>query len=108
MTAKKLKDSEFEILPQFPRVYSEDNLVIIEYKDGNKHYWGREKDSNEAFTVAETMDLELRILSYLQSSVGNSLKDILESISNTAPTETIMPLLNDVLREQIRAIERSS
>ena len=90
------------VLPLFPKAYANDNLVIIEYEDGRTYVWGREITSETARLVAEQMDVELKLLAYIQETAGIFLNIIYDSVSSIADDSVISELMSDVLFHWVR------
>lgn len=95
-------------LPTYPRVFSLGKLVVIEYEDGKQLSWGIEGSEYEAINVAEEMDIELKIHTYLKNAINEYIETILTQIIGLAPEEEINALLEEVLRMKIRALQKDS
>ena len=83
--------------PVYPRVYTRDYTVIIEYENGRRELWGMESSIGKALRVAEELQLGLRLISYIHQEVDASLNSIRESLVSVAPGD----LVEEVLTEEL-------
>jgi hypothetical protein len=89
-------------LPSYPKVNARNDLVIIEYEDGAQHVWGREDNPENALNVAEQMDIELKLFSYIQETSDTFLNHIIDSITSIADETMIYDLIDEALYQWIR------
>ena len=90
------------VLPSYPRAYSQDDLIIIEDKEGIRYVWGNEKNSEKAEIVAEQIDIELRLYAYIQETADTFLSSIFDSITSIADDAVILEFMHDALYQWIR------
>ena len=92
------------VLPEYPIVYSIDRLVIIEYEDGVKHCWGEEPSLDLAFSVAEELQSDLRLYSYLSDSLDVHFNELVSSVSPLFSEDAVNFVLIDVILDKIRKL----
>ena len=63
-------------LPDYPRVLTNDQHVIIEYEDGTKELWAEYASGEEASVIAEKLDTSLRVIKYVSSNLEDNVSDI--------------------------------
>jgi len=83
--------------PVYPRVYTKDHTVIIEYENGRRELWGIESSIGKALRVAEELQLGLRLISYIHQEVDASLNSIRESLVSIAPEDIVEEVLTEEL-----------
>ncbi len=63
----KEQTSEISVLPIFPRVFTDETTVIIEKSNGEKIIWGNEITEKTAIKVAEELEFELRLMTFIKT-----------------------------------------
>ena len=90
-------------LPVYPKAVARGNAVIIIWKDGEEQLWGYENDESIAISVAEDIQLGLRAIRYVRTSLLSSLSEILGLLEEAGiPSEH----LDDVMYEGYRSVRR--
>jgi len=67
--------------------------VIIEYENGRRELWGRESSIVEALRVAEGLQLSLRLIGFVRSSLDTTLKDICESLVSDVHVDLVEEIM---------------
>ncbi len=67
-------------LPMYPKVISSGCDVRIVWDGGKVEYWGEEKTSSQAETIAREMELELRASAFVKTSLLSFLNNIFEDL----------------------------
>ena len=89
------------ILPSYPRVYAEYDVVVIENKPDERLFWGRESSVEKARQVAQELENELRIMEYIK----NTIEKTIDEIKNAFPQHDsilIRELISEVLFQKAR------
>ena len=71
-------------LPDYPRVFTNDLHVVIEYEDGIQELWAETETVEEAASTAAKLETSLRVIRYVSSNLDDNVSEIqayLESIS---------------------------
>lgn len=89
-------------LPAFPKVISNEDMIIIKHADGNTYVWGSEETPEKAKLVAEQMDIELKLYAYVTETLDIHIETIQDSITSIADNALINQILNEALYQQIR------
>ena len=90
------------VLPQYPKAIVRDDLVVIVYEDGKTYVWGSEGTPEKAMHVAEMMDVEMKLLAYIQETADTFLSGIFDSVTSIADDKVIAALMDDVLCNWVR------
>jgi hypothetical protein len=90
-------------LPDYPKVEARGDAVIIIEEDGEEHLWGYEDDASTAVAVAEDIQLGLRAIHYVRTSLLISLRETMEFLTEAGvPTEH----LDDIIYEGYQSIHK--
>lgn len=92
-----------EVVSPFPKVYTMENMVIIEKSDGVRQLWGYEASLDEAKRVAEILQLELRVMHYVLEHIDNPHEVIYGSLRDLAPVELISEMITEAEYQRNRA-----
>ena len=63
-------------LPAYPKVKNWNDLVIIEYNNGEKIVWGQENSVSRAVKVTKKLEFELKLLQYIEELFNKYLETI--------------------------------
>lgn len=69
-------------LPDYPRAYNNSTHVIIEYHDGSEEIWSEVDSASQAHSIAEQMNVSLKVIYYVKSNIEKSIEDIREYLKN--------------------------
>jgi hypothetical protein len=90
-------------LPVYPKAVARGNAVIIIWEDSEEQLWGHEDDESIAITVAEDIQLGLRAIRYVRTSLLESLRETMGLLEEAGvPAEH----LNDIMYEGYWGIRR--
>jgi len=90
-------------LPVYPKAVARGNAVIVIWEEGEEHLWGHEDDASIAVTVAEDIQLGLRAIQYVRTSLLDSLRETMGLLEEAGvPAEH----LDDIMYEGYRGIRR--
>lgn len=89
-------------LSSYPRVFAEKDWVIIEYSNGKQYLWGQERSAQEARNVADVLDIELKVLDYVQHYMGESITTLKSSLSDIITDKILNEIINDVILQYAR------
>ena len=63
-------------LPDYPRVHTNDQHVIINYEDGTQELWAEYKTTEEASMIAEKLNTSLRVIKYVAANLEENVSDV--------------------------------
>jgi len=90
-------------LPVYPKAVARGNAVIVIWEEGEEHLWGHEDDASIAVAVAEDIQLGLRAIHYVRTSLLDSLRETMGLLEEAGvPAEH----LDDIMYEGYRGIRR--
>jgi hypothetical protein len=90
-------------LPVYPRVEARGNAVIIIEEDGEERLWDFEDDESVAIAVAEEIQLGLRAIHCVRTSLLISLREIVDFLRESGvPSEH----LGNILYEGYQSIQK--
>lgn len=89
-------------LPSFPRVKTNEELVIITYENGDQFVWGKEPTLEQAEKVAEELDIELKIFKYIEETIGAAIGKIKENTNQYRDDFLVDELVKEVLYMKTR------
>ncbi len=69
-------------LPSYPKVEVIDQEIFIILEKGDRYYWGKEENPQQAEKVAEQMELELRGYEYSKTELKKTIKKIVNSLNH--------------------------
>jgi hypothetical protein len=79
-----MKVIDVNTLPDYPRVRTNDQHVIICHEDGSEELWAEFKTVDEAVAIASRLETSLRVIKFVSSSLEDNVAEIrsyLESIA---------------------------
>lgn len=89
-------------LPIFPKVIARGEAVVIIEENGEERLWGFEADESAAIAVADEIQLGLRAINYVKTSLLSSLREALEYLADTGiPAEH----LDDIVYEGYQSVQ---
>jgi hypothetical protein len=62
----------------YPKVVSRENCIIICFEDGTELFWGEENSTIEALDLARELEIELRAVSFLKTSIIDFMAEMTE------------------------------
>lgn len=89
-------------LPACPKVKTWNDLVIIEYDNGEKIVWGRENSVSRAVKVAKKLEFELKLLQYIEELFNKYLETIQVNMEQYNDDKLVNELIKEVLWSKIR------
>ena len=90
-------------LPVYPRVEARGSAVIIIEEDGEEHLWDYEDDESVAVAVAEEIQLGLRAIHCVRTSLLISLRETMDFLRESGvPAEH----LGDIIYEGYQSIQK--
>nr|ADP09420.1 hypothetical protein E6-3G_5 [uncultured marine crenarchaeote E6-3G] len=90
-------------LPVYPKAVARGNAVIVIWEGGEEQLWGHEDDEPIAVAVAEDIQLGLRAIHYVRTSLLESLGETMGLLEEAGvPAEH----LDDIMYEGYRGIRR--
>ena len=83
---------------------SRENCIYICFEDGSELYWSEEKSTIEALDIARELEIELRAVSYLKTSIMDFIKEMTELLFAIGVDENLIASIiedghNQALRE---------
>lgn len=88
-------------LPAYPKVKTWNDLVIIEYNNGEKIVWGQENSVNRAVKVAKKLEFELKLLQYIEELFNKYLETIQVNTEQYNDDKLVNELIKEVLWSKI-------
>jgi len=67
-------------LPQYPRVFVDDDAIVIIDKDKKRIVWDYEADHIKAECIAREMDVELRSIMYVRNHLTGLLEEVADKL----------------------------
>ena len=69
-------------LPKTPTVIARNKSVIVQFSNGNEIQWGDEETVEEASRIARELEVELRVVNYVQTHVHRFIKEMREYLAS--------------------------
>jgi hypothetical protein len=83
-------------LPQYPRVFVDDDAIVIIDKDRKRIIWDYEADHSKAERIAREIEVELRSILYVRSRLVGLLEEVAdELLAMNLPEEKLEDVIDD-------------